>query len=72
MFSKLLEFSKNNFKTRFYRMTREKWYEVLMSVLKTFSEIYTLHGSFDASRCRMSHRRWRVRKLDLTGLSRDL
>ena len=44
---------------------------LLYLFLDTFLNIYVLHGYFDASRCWMPYRRWRVRKLDLTGLSRD-
>ena len=43
-----------------------------MPILNMFFDIYALHVSFDASRCRMSHSRWRVGKLDLIGLSQDL
>ena len=52
-----------------WHVLREICFRLLGLFLDTSFEIYVLHKDFDISRYRMSHLRWRVRKLSLTGLS---
>ena len=60
-----------NFEIQFFQKTHftRNLYEIIMLVLDTFFKIYTLHGDFDASRRRMPHLQWRVRKLSCIELS---
>ena len=55
-----------------WHVLRENWYEAYMPVFSHFFLEATTTWCFGASRCQMTYLRWRVCKLDLTGLSRDL
>ena len=45
-----------------WHILREKLFEVARPVLGMFLDMYDLYGVLDASRCRMSHCRWRDRR----------
>ena len=63
----------SNFETGFvdWHILREKRFEAFRPVLDTLFYVYNLLGVLDTSKCRMSHRRWRVHKPSLIELSRD-
>ena len=59
MFSKKLEFYKNNFENPVFQIGifyEKTIIRLLCLFLDTPFEIYALHGDFDASRCQMPHR----------------
>ena len=69
-----LEFHKRHFETQFCRLAhfmKKLVWGLYAYYLDTFFETWLLHGVFKASRCQMSHLRWRVCKLNLTRLSQD-
>ena len=63
----------HNFEIRFSQLAHftRKLFEAAWPVLGLFLDMYNLHEVLNASRCWMSHHRWRDRRPFLTGLSRD-